>query len=333
MKNKKYKGIFLCLFLAVIFSGCTTPGMKGGPMHFGKPAEFTMRPEKSLGATVTPDLENGNVTVIANPMSDGQFGGEAYPGRIAFPGVVTTDKGEVAFAQSILVGNYPSGEFMSFVIIDGKISDLKSAKFLPLSSFTQFAWDKFDNLFPIEKDKFYDGTAYIIETANKYGILIGERKLVKGFDQIVRSWNRYSTEHGDIYSPLSQADIQEVAKINPGYSPVEKLILRNEAVISLNPYEMIAKASITIFKAMTGKTVGWDIGSMVRREQMAWTVEFIGSFRKEMLRQLLTETAKKDAEIASLKKSEEQKMAVKKVNRVDEQTIQPKKVIKKRRGL
>jgi hypothetical protein len=326
MKNKKISGIFLCLFLVVIFSGCGMFQKRSPVMENGKPVSFTMYPEDSLGVRKTKALESGNVTVFANPMSDGQIGGEAYPGRIDFPGVAVNEKNEITFGQSVMIGNYRTGEFKSYVIVDGEFSKWKNSKFLPLASFTEFGWDKFDNPIPIDKQRFHEETAYVIEIANKYGIPLRERVFVKGFDEMVRSWNLYSTEHGEIYSPLSVKDIQEVARINPGYSPVEKLVLRNVAVISTNPAQMVALASITVFKAMTGKNLGWDIGSLVRREQMSWIIEFIGSFRKEMIRELLVESEKKDAEISELKK------IVEKTNLVEKQ-IQPKKITKKRRGL
>lgn len=300
------KSFLLVLMLAAVLSGCAHSGVRNAPTHFNKEIDLTMRPEQALGARVTPSLEKGEVTVIEAPMSDSQIGGEMYPGRISFPVWAVNSKGEEAFGQCILTGNYPDGSFMGFVIIDGKLADMKSAKFLPLSSKTEYAWDKEGAAIPIERIRFYDEASYRKELVQQHGTSVGSRRLVSGFDSMLKSWNRYSTENGDIYSPLSQDDIKRVAKINPGYSPVEKLILRNRTVLSINPFQTVATASITVFEAMTKKSQGWDIGSEVSRTQMAMIVEFIGRFRKEMIRERNEEIARKDEEIARLKKEKSQ---------------------------
>ncbi|EKE19793.1 MAG: hypothetical protein ACD_8C00104G0003 [uncultured bacterium] len=315
--------ICITVVLGGVLSGCATNiGVKNGPIHFGKTIDLTMRPEQSLGVRVTPALEEGNVTVIEAPISDSQIGGEMYPGRISFPGWARNDEGKEGFAQYILAGNYKSCDFMSFVIIDGVFSDMRSAKILPLSSRTEYTWDQDGMPVLIDRIRFYDEEEYRAELVEKYGVSIGSRHLVKGFDKTVKSWNRYATEHGDIYSPLSEEDIERVAKINPGYSPIEKLILRNRAVISINPYQVVATASITVFEAMTKKSQGWDIGSEVSRMQMAMTFAFTGRFCKEIAREQREEIVKKDAEIAELKKQKEADSA-KAVSVESKPTLQP----------
>lgn len=304
MKRKVIIRSLVILALVGILSGCaSTTTLKNGPTHYGAKIDLTMRPEQSLGVRVTPALESGEVTVIETPMTDSQVGGEMYPGRIAFPGIAVSEKGEIAFAQYVLVGNYQNGDFMAFVIIDGKFNDMKSAKFLPLSSRTEYTWSKIGDLLPIDRAKFYEDKQFLQSLVRENGISVSERHSVKGFDKIVRSWNRYATAYGDIYSPLGEEDIKRVAKINPGYSAIERLVLRNKAVISINPIEMVAKASITVLEAMKSKTQGWDYCSeLPTRAQMAMIVEFIGRFRKEMIQELNEKVARQEAEISAIKK-------------------------------
>lgn len=297
------KSFLLVLVLATVLTGCAHSGVKNAPMHFDKEIDLTMRPDQALGVRVTPSLEKGEVTVIEAPMSDSQIGAEMYPGRLSFPAWVVNSKGVEAFAQFLLTGNYPDGTFTAFIIIDGKLEDMKSAKFLPLSSKTEKVWNKEGEMIPIDRIRFYDEASYRKELVEKYGITVGSRRLVRGFDSMVKSWNRYSTENGDIYSPLSQDDIKRAAKINPGYSPVERFVLRNRTVLSINPFQTVATAYITVFEAITKKSKGWDAGSEISREQMAMIVEFIGHFRKEMIRERNEEIARKNAEI--VKKNEE----------------------------
>lgn len=284
---------FIALLLLTVFllGGCgamNRVGLKDGPVMYKNKLDLTVRPEESLGVRVTPALESGDVTVFDLPVEDSQVGGEMYPGRIMFPGIVVNEKKEEFFAQSVLVGMYPdTGKFKSFVIVDGKLLDMRGAKFLPLSSRSDYFWDQEGNPVPFDRTEFYENKKYRDQLVLENGVSVGSQKLRIGFDAVVRSWNRYTTAYGDIYSPLGKEDIKRVAKINPGYTALEKLVLRNRAVISLNPVEMVAKASITIFEAANGKTQGWDYTSeLPSRQQMAMIVEFIGKFRLQLIAEL-----------------------------------------------
>ncbi len=289
----------ILLLLALLLGGCSTmrtdTGLKDGPVLNGKNLNLTVRPEESLGVRVTPALESGDVTVFELPVEDSQVGGEMFPGRIMFPGIVVNEKKQEFFAQPVLVGMYPTGKFKSYVIVDGKLLDMKGAKFLPLSSLTNYFWDQEGNPIVIDRAELYENKKNRDQLVLENGVSIGSRKLVKGFDAVVRSWNRYTTAYGDIYSPLGEEDIKRVAKINPGYTALEKLVLRNRAVISLNPVEMVAKASITVFEAANGKTQGWDYTSeLPSRQQMAMIVEFIGKFRLQLITELNEKLAKQE---------------------------------------
>lgn len=285
--NKSFTVFFAFLTVALLLGGCARMNLKDGPVHYGKEINLTVRPEQSLGVRVTPNLESGDIIAFELPVSDSQVGGEMYPGRIMLPGVVVNGKGEEFFAQSILAGIYPDGRFMTFVIVDGKLSDMKGAKFLPLSSQTNAFWDLQGRPVLFDRAKFYEDKKYRDELIMENGVPIGDRKLVKGFDKMVKSWNRYTANGFDIYSPLGEEDIKQIAKINPGYGIVEKLVLRNKAAISLNPIEMIARASMTVLEASTGRTQGWDYTSeLPSREQMAMIVEFIGAFRLKLIAEL-----------------------------------------------
>lgn len=298
------KRIVLLFVVLAVLSGCASNGMhiKNGPENLGPKFDLTMHPELSVGVRITPDLEAGNVTVIEAPMHDSQVGGEMFPGRFNFPGWVRSKKGQEGFAQFVLTGNYPTGEFMSFAVIDGKLLDVKSAKYLPLSSRADYTWDKNGNIISIDRAQFYKDTAYREELVQKYGIPIGSRRLVRGFDKTIKSWNRYETKYGEIYSPYSEEDVKVIASINTGYTGLEKLILRNRAVISINPIEMIYRASLTVFRAMRGKSQGWDLNSeLPTRMQMAVIVEFIGKFRMELIRELNKKIQEKDRQIVALK--------------------------------
>lgn len=301
---KRMRMILMLLAVLAVLSGCAgTLHVKDAPAELGEKFDLTMHPELSVGVRITPALEAGNVTVIESPMPDGQVGEGMFPGKFNYSGWARNKNGQEGYAQFVFIGNYKTGEFMSFVIIDGKFSEMKSAKLLPISTKASYTWDKYGDIIPIDRVKFYREAVYREELVKKYGISIGERHLVRGFDSIVRSWNLYGTAYGDIYSPYSLEDIQQFAKINTGYKFTEKLVLKNKAVISINPVEMITKAAITVFGAMKTKERGFDLDSeLPSQAQMVAIIQFAGKFRLELIRQLNAEIAEKDAKIAALKK-------------------------------
>lgn len=293
----------LLVVLLAVLSGCAgTLHVKDAPAELGEKFDLTMHPELSVGVRITPALGAGNVTVIESPMPDGQVGEGMFPGKFNYSGWARNKNGQEGYAQFNFIGNYKTGEYMSFVIIDGKFSEMKTAKLLPLSTKTFYTWDKHGDIVPIDRTRFYQEAAYRDELEEKYGIPIGNRHLIKGYDALVRSWNRYSTKYGDIYSPHSLEDIQQFAKIITGENFAEKLILKNRAVISINPVEMITKVAITVFGAMKTKERGFDLDSELSSQaQMVAIIQFAGKFRLELIRQLNAEIAEKDAEIIALK--------------------------------
>ncbi len=301
--RKMFAVLAIC-FALPIFGCAHSEGIREAPLHFGKPLQLTTYPELAVGIRVTPAIESGEVTIIDAPISDSQIGGEMRAGRISFPGWSVNSKGEEAFAQFVLAGNYRSGEFMSFVIIDGKFSDFKSAKFIPLSSRTDCTWSS-GKLVPIDRIRFNDEKKYRAELVEKYGVAVGTRHLVKGFYSQVKSWNRYKTDYGEVYSPLGEDDMKRIARINPGYTGFQRFVLRNRMVISLNPVEMVAKASITLWETVKSPPKGWDFYSEITGAEASAMFEIVSQLRQTLIGELNEELAKKDAEIAALQTKRE----------------------------
>lgn len=301
------KFLLVLASLTLPILGCAhSEGIREAPLHFGKPLNLTTYPELAVGIRVTPAIESGQVTIIDAPISDSQIGGEMRAGRISFPGWSVNSKGGEAFAQFVLVGNYRSGEFKSFVIIDGKFSDFRSAKFIPLSSRGDCTWSS-GQLVPIDRIRFNDEKKYRAEVVEKYGVRVGSRHLVKGFYSQVKSWNRYMTDYGEVYSPLGEDDMKRIAKINPGYTGFQRFVLRNRMVISLNPIEMVAKASITLWETAKSPPKGWDFYSEISGAEASAMFEIVSKLRQSLISELNEELAKKEAEIEALKKEEIEK--------------------------
>jgi hypothetical protein len=223
-----------------------------------------------------------------------------FPGRFNFPGWVRDqeNKSHEGLAQFVLVGFYSTGELMSLVVLDGAYSDVKSAKYLPLSSKTDFTFDKNCLPVPIDAVAFHEDGRYREELMEKYGIRVGSRKIVKYFDQVIKSWNLAETEYGDIYTPNDEERIKLIAaKVNQGFTFKGRIVLKNRMVISINPAEMAIKASLTLFEAR--KYEGFN----PNHAQMAEIVDFIGRFRLTLIQELNKKISEKDAEIIALRKT------------------------------
>lgn len=305
---KRMKGIIISLTLVVVFavlSGCVTDALvvKNGSSNLGEKFDLTIHPEQAIGIRVTPALAAGKVTVIECPMPDGQVAIDMFGGRFNFPGWFSNDSHQEGYAQFALSDNYQTGELMSLLVIDGVFSEVKSGRVLPLSSRIDFTFDKYGTPVPIDRVRFRDEEGYRNELSKAYGVPVGDRRLVEGFVEMIKSWNLFETEFGDIYSPFSQEFIAKeiAAKTNLGYTQKGRLVLKNIAVISINPVEMITKASLTVYRAR--KYDGFNPNHI----QMAKSIDFLVGFRMELIRELNLRIAAKDAEIASLKSEKKER--------------------------
>ncbi|HCU70988.1 MAG TPA: hypothetical protein DIC35_04565 [Candidatus Moranbacteria bacterium] len=281
----------MLLLVALLLSGCAVPGsnaLKIGPDNIVP----VVRPEQSVGVWDTPALKAGKVTVTDVPLTDRQIGSELRPGRIMLPGFVANSQGEVFFAQAILAGNYPKGEFMAYLIVEtDDLSKLAKANFFPLTSRANACWNKDGRKppTPIDQEKLKD-PSFMAALARENGIPLGKRGTYAGVVERIKSWHHGEANGVEIYSQLSEDDVKELAKINPGYSFLEQLVLRNQAVVSINPIEMVAKASITVFNATNGKTQGWDNDSeLPSNDEMGRIIDFIGRFRLEMMKKMVVQ--------------------------------------------
>jgi len=295
----KSLAICIMLMLGVILSGCAPKFvLKNGPMEMGKPMEIMVRPHQSLGVSATEALLKGEVTVFEAPLSD-KILGEEYPGRIRWNGWGVTEKGKEFFCQFVRIGMYRTGEFMFAVIVDGKHEDLISLRVALLSSTGEFVSDFVGNMQRINRNEFLSEKKYRREVVMNHGSRIVGRKEIAGFDKLVKSWNRYSISEGEIFSPYGSEDFKRIARINPSYGLLEKIIAKGNMTISTNPVYTVASVALGIIEGVNAPSEGWDYSSQLpSREVMASIIDYVGQFRLELIKQLNSETAKAKLEIA-----------------------------------
>jgi hypothetical protein len=305
------------LAIGVLFlMGCAPRYIaKDGPMDAGKEIELMVRPHQSLGIQATDAIRKGNVTVVEGPLSD-KLMGEEYPGRIRWNGWTVNPEKKEFFTQFVRMGMYRTGEFMAAIIIDGKREELKGdTKTVLISSMGDFVADLQGNVYRIDRNQITK-KEYRIEIVKKYGTRIGTRREIQGFDKAVRTWNLYQISEGEIFSPYGEKDIQRIARINPSYGLLERIIAKGKITISTNMVYTVASVALSVIEGMRAPTEGWDYSSQLpNREVMAAIIDYVGQFRLELIRQMNAESAK--AMLA-------QNMVEKKSAEVTQEITQPK---------
>ena len=292
---KSAKLLVLVVFLMVL-GGCSPKLLiKDGPMSEGeKPKDILVRPYQSLGLQVTPAILSGDVIVVEGPLPDKFIGAEYYPGRFRWDGWVVTADGREFFAQFVWIGMYRTGEYMFAIIIDGKKQELgPDPRILALSSVGEFVCDLSGNVYQSDRRQFDDSREYRTEIVRKYGSkIVGVRREITGFIETVKSWNRYQTAGGEIFSPYGENDFKRIARINPSYGLLEKIVAKGHITISTSPVAIVTSVVLAVIEGMQAPSEGWDYMSQLPdRGQMARIVAALGYPRLELIKQLNTKIA------------------------------------------
>jgi hypothetical protein len=275
------------VILGAILSGCAPKFVvSDGPMDMGKPIEIMVRPHQSLGVQATEAVSRGKVTVFEAPLSD-KILGEEYPGRIRWNGWAVNDDGKEFFCQFVRIGMYRTGEFMFAVVVDGKQQELRGLRVALLSSTGEFVSDFLGNMHRINRSEFLENKTYRREMIRENGSKVESRQEIPGFQNLVRSWNRYSISEGQMFSPYGEKDLKRIARINPSYGLLEKIIAKGNITISTNPVYSVASVALSIIEGMNAPSEGWDYASQLpSREVMAAIINYVGQFRLELIKQL-----------------------------------------------
>lgn len=306
MQTRK-SAVLILLAVAILLGGCGSlkVDVKNGPMTVegSDTTNIMVLPHQSLGVQITPALLKGDVTVYNVPLPDCIMG-EMYPGRIRFNGWVV-DGSEEFFAQFVQEGLFSSGELMYAMIVESKRKLSASAKVLELNSTGQFASNLSDDnkIYPVVRDKFKTDKEHRIEFVRQYGSRIGNRSENLDFIKRVKKWNIYSFEgEGKIFSPYGADDIKRIKRINPAYTPLEKMIDDGFATLATDPVYTVASIAITVIEGMNAPSKGWDYSATVAdRWVLGSFASFIGKLRIALIVELNAEIEKIKADRDELK--------------------------------
>lgn len=294
------------LLIGVILSGCSANNfvVKDGPAN-GQSMNMLVTPVQSIGVQATENVSSGNVTVVEGPIADKCIASEMYPGRFRWNGLAMLPDGKELPVQFLLIGMYKSGEFQFAIMVEGAKKVVKDAKVVFLSSKGDYVGNLEGERFQIDGVKFRNEKQYRNEIINRHGSRIGSRREIIDFGKTVLSWNRYSTNQGEIYTPYGDDFIKRIARINPGDNFLDKLVLKGNMTISTSPITTLSSIGLSIIEATFSKSQGWDYMSEIPdRAMMGEIVEFVGRLRLEVIRQLNDENERLSAKTHQSKKGE-----------------------------
>ena len=248
--------------------------------------DLLVKPVQSIGVQATENISSGNVTVVEGPIADRCVNAEMYPGRLRWNGLAMLPNGQKIFAQFVLIGMYKTGEYMFAIIVEGDKKIVKDAKVIFLSSVGGYVGNLEGGCFQIDTAKFKNDEQYQNEIIAQYGSRVGSRRQLIGFANSILKWHPCGTDEGDILTPYGDDFIKRIARINPGYGLLGKIILKNNITISASPATLWS-IGMAILEGGFSKSQGWDyLSEIPNRAMMGEISGFTGALRLEVIRQL-----------------------------------------------
>ena len=287
MKMAKSLVLLLCV---VILPGCATVQMtaKDAPLVEKKELNFLHTPVESLGIKVTKNLLEGRTRTVAATFPERGFA-EEYPGRISWKcWSANLETEREFFSQLARAGILKDGSFVGYFMIDDDSIEAMESHGVFLSSNLSFVADLGGNVFPLDAANWRGSKAYRLEIIRRYGSPLKNLNKVKGFEETVKKWNRYELKGvGEIFSPYGDEDLKKIAAINPAYNLLEKIALKGNLTVYLDPVATASNLALNIIIASNVKSEAFDYTSNIpNRETMGVIIEYVNKYRLELIRKL-----------------------------------------------
>jgi hypothetical protein len=247
--------------------------------------EIFMRPEQTLGLEPTEAVIQGNISTYLVVFSKRLLGGEYFLGTLRWDGWVWGDDNVESFAQVLFSGVHPSGNYFGTAVLDGKV---RSGKLIFFSSDMQFIYSPFGKELAIDKEKFGEDPVYrhekiqeVNKTEEGEDFNISSLSEVRGFQDVIKSWNQILLPEGYLISPYGVEEIALIRGQNPQYSYFQKLIGTGRFAIRLgiNPVGMAivnaAGIAMDLIRAANAPSKGRDFSSVVNRRVQSFANEYL----------------------------------------------------------
>ncbi|MFZ2193248.1 MAG: hypothetical protein WAV31_03315 [Candidatus Moraniibacteriota bacterium] len=291
MKKNQSLQVFVLLLLVVALTGCATglkmKNIKTVQDQQPEKGEIQMliKPHQTLGLEPTPAICRGDISTYSVVFPKRLLGGEYFLGTLRWNVWVIRNDGSESFGQILFSGMHPSGYYFGTAVLDGDVSD---GQLVILSTDMNYIYSPFEKEIPVEREKFLTDHVYrkekIVE-ANKIDdgvdFKISSLTGIKGFQEVIRSWNQIQFPEGYLISPYGFKEVALIRGQNPQSTYFQKLIGTGKFVVQVgvNPIGSAIATSagfaMDLIRATGAPSKGRDFSSEVSRREQSFANEYL----------------------------------------------------------
>lgn len=298
------KTVSFAILIGVLLSGCAvhqkiTPVVEVEEPQSAKGEiklsiagrDFLIEPTESLGIEVTPAFKDGRVSIYWGTFNE-MLLGEGASNRLRWVGIAVGEDGKEYFVQVL---RWPLNQLdlngyyrLKFIVEDG--GNYEPVKVMYFSSAVHWGYDAFGEEVPIPSvKKLMANPKFRQEFIAEHGSSTRELQQIPTleFYETLKGWEQYSTPDGtDIYTPLGQEDIREIAGKNPEYSAFQKWIAHGrKPIYPMNPVATGVVNGLEVAHAVFGDIPpkGWSLNSVVTRREMAFELKKLAERYRELI--------------------------------------------------
>jgi hypothetical protein len=218
---------------------------------------------------------------------------EMSPGRTTWFGWIIDKKGGEHELQIIFT---PWGELIrrsdgktevamySTLVYSKSIEEGMAIAFSTMQEFGFNLLGREKNGFPLDWERFKKDFQFRKEIIAKHGTELSKLPVAEHFYASVKKWRPYTTPEGwKFFSPLSTADMKEVARINPGDTFFQRWIKEGEFYISPDLYSMGISAFFDLYRASEKKPIAWSMGGSINRQDMLFVNKYLSEIERMII--------------------------------------------------
>lgn len=266
----KVKSRIIACAVAVALTGCVTSNsipltvIKGGAVV----RDVTYDPVMLSGLMWTKDLQAGNFVTIQTTFPETA---EAYAEfeafvRVRYQAHAIGEDGREYVANSLFAG-FEGCQPRYITIVEGLKEIKGDVKIVNLSTLLDRAYTAFGTEIPgFDPAKFQTDAAYRKEFVLREGTALNVVRPMTGMQRAFENWTIYTTQKGELITPLDEKKVDYLKRINPMYSGWEKFKGTARLAIPLPPDAVMIAVSLMfdVIESQQAKSAGWDHGSVMR---------------------------------------------------------------------
>ncbi|QQS15729.1 MAG: hypothetical protein IPK84_05215 [Candidatus Moraniibacteriota bacterium] len=234
---------------------------------------YPIDPYTTVGVMKSADIDTGRFVAVLGTFPDGLFG-EWDRLRIRYSGYAVDAAGKEYRVQSLFAG-FKACSLRLIVLVEGA-EKAEGLAIITLSTLTDQAYDLQGK--PIKFGE--HGARFVdlkkeerIRIARTFGSPVDSTPGVDGFSEALKMWNTFETPVGKILSPLGEDGVKAIAKHNPQYSFLEKVVGTGSFSVSPDWVSTTMNLVVESLLAIQAPSQGFDLNSvMPSRDYMGYQI-------------------------------------------------------------